>query len=484
MTVTYGFYNSFNGDRTYNASQFSTLFEGLIRDGVFFNIGDSLMVSPGTGLAVLVGSGRAWFNQTWTNNDAPISLELAYPDLALPRLDVVFLETDTATRTNRISVLTGEPASDPVAPYLNRTPGYHTQQYPLAYVLVGPGVSEIAPANITNLIGTDPCPFITGILQDFDISALVAQWGDQWHIWTTDQELAFLSWFNNLVNQLSENQATNLQAQIDAILGVKLSADRTYYVRKDGDDENSGLVDNAGGAFLTIQKAVDVASDLDTNGHTVTIQVRDGTYEESVNLKPFIGDGLIQILGNETDIDLVTVAAPTPDPLEHSCFWTSSSSVGSCNYYLRFMKVTAPVGSCIGVSGKHSVLTVGDINFGECPSGSHMSASNYGILYIDRHQFVVSGSAGTHCRVDSHAELYASGMSITIVNNPTNINIWLDVSRFAYANYSYYEVINKGYVVGQRYNVEMNAILEASAWSPTYLPGTYAGATDTGGQIL
>jgi len=484
MTVTYGFYNSFEGDRTYNASQFSTLFEGLIRDGVFFNIGDSLMVSPGTGLAVLVGSGRAWFNQTWTNNDAPISLELADPDLALPRLDMVFLETDSVGRTNRISVLTGEPSSEPVAPYLNRAPGYYIQQYPLAQVLVEPGVSEITPAKITNLIGTDPCPFITGILQDFDISALVAQWGDQWHIWTTDQELAFLSWFENLVDQLSDNQAANLQAQIDAILGTKLSEDRNYYVRKDGNDSNSGLVDNAGGAFLTIQKAVDVASALDTNGHTVTIHVGDGTYEESVILKPFIGYGQIAIRGNELDFNLVTVTPSLPYGDSSACFRTYGygTGVGYFNYLLDYLTLTAPIGACVSVSGKESYLWIGRVNFGLCQL-SHMHASNYATINLSDN-YTISGNASKHWDIDTHAEMYVYSSTITILNDPTSLTMWIDAKRFSYVYVSNPIFVNKAYVTGQRYNVESNSIVDLMLTSPTYFPGDSAGATDTGGQYL
>ena len=51
----------------------------------------------------------------------------------------------------------------------------------------------------------------------------------------------------------------------------------TYYVRKDGNDGNAGTTDTSGGAFLTVQQAVDTAT---TAGDI--INVRAGMYPEEV----------------------------------------------------------------------------------------------------------------------------------------------------------------------------------------------------------
>lgn len=44
MSVTYGFYNSIKGDRKYNALEMSSIFDGIIVDGVYMSIGDALNV--------------------------------------------------------------------------------------------------------------------------------------------------------------------------------------------------------------------------------------------------------------------------------------------------------------------------------------------------------------------------------------------------------------------------------------------------------
>lgn len=81
----------------------------------------------------------------------------------------------------------------------------------------------------------------------------------------------------------------------------RLAANRTYYVRTDGSDSNTGLVNNAGGAFLTIQKAIDVVAGLDIDIYNVTINVADGTYTGAVVVTgPWVGTGSVTLTGNTT----------------------------------------------------------------------------------------------------------------------------------------------------------------------------------------
>ena len=44
MAVTYGFYDSTGGDRKYNALQMGSIFDGIIQDGVYANIGNAFQV--------------------------------------------------------------------------------------------------------------------------------------------------------------------------------------------------------------------------------------------------------------------------------------------------------------------------------------------------------------------------------------------------------------------------------------------------------
>lgn len=205
MAFTCGFFNSENGDRKYNAEQMSAIFDGIIADGVFTTIGDHMAVSAGTGMQVLVGTGKAWFDHTWNVNDAAYPLAIAASDVTLSRIDAIVLETNhsDSVRLNKLRVVQGTVASSPSKPTLTNSEKVH--QHPLAWVRVAPGVTQIAASAIENAVGTSACPFVTGIIATTAIDDLFNQWNGE-----------FDEWFDNLKAQLSDNVVANLQKQIDA----------------------------------------------------------------------------------------------------------------------------------------------------------------------------------------------------------------------------------------------------------------------------
>lgn len=216
MSVTYGFYNSKNKDRRYDAIQMSSIFDGIIRDGILQHVGTAMMVKESTGMMVNVGIGRAWFNHTWTLNDALLPLTVPQSEVILNRIDAVVLEVDAreSVRANAIKIIKGTPATNPAKPTMISTTD--RWQYPLAYIRVNSGVTSIRQANINNAVGTSECPFVTAPLEKMSIDALVAQWKDQWDAFyekeTSDMEATnafwkdqWSKWFNAQTEEIQKS---------------------------------------------------------------------------------------------------------------------------------------------------------------------------------------------------------------------------------------------------------------------------------------
>lgn len=209
MAVYYGFYNSINHDRCYDALQMSAIFDGIINDGIFMNVGTHFAVTANSGMTVNVGVGRAWFNHTWTWNDSVLPLTLAASDQVKGRIDTIVIEVNTASnvRANSIKVLKGTPdGSNPKAPALTNNDLVH--QYPLADIKVAAGTKVITAANITNRIGQTPTKFVTGILQTINTDTLIAQWKAEWANWCTNSNSTVKTqWSNFLTTTTNEKNA-------------------------------------------------------------------------------------------------------------------------------------------------------------------------------------------------------------------------------------------------------------------------------------
>lgn len=272
MAVTYGFYNSLDGDRKYDTTDISSIFDGIINDGIFMSVGTSFMVNAAEGMRVNVGIGKAWFNHTWTKNDSILPLTLDQSEVVLSRIDAVVLDINghIDSRENTIKIIKGTPGTVPQPPVLVRSL-YHNQ-YALAHIYIGRGVTSVTQSDITNKVGTGDAPFVTGILDTIDTTDLVAQWESQYrdwtnlkqnefdswttlkqedyNTWTEDKKLAYDTWVNTkqteydlwldlIKDVLDENTAGNLLNMINAT-NVEVSEHLADYVHHAGYGDASG----------------------------------------------------------------------------------------------------------------------------------------------------------------------------------------------------------------------------------------------------
>ena len=175
MALTSGFYNSVNGDRKYNAEQLSSIFDGLINDGILYNVGNRFNITALSGNNIQIGSGRAWFNHTWVYNDSNYTISLEDSSTLLNRIDAVVLEINRNSdiRSSQILIIKGEESSSPSNPTLIKNE--YQNQYPLAYIYRKANSSSITQEDITIKVGTEECPYVTGILPVEDIDKFIEE---------------------------------------------------------------------------------------------------------------------------------------------------------------------------------------------------------------------------------------------------------------------------------------------------------------------
>lgn len=116
-----GFFNSNNGDRIYDATDFASYFGDLVSNGIFYRNADNLKVAAAAGMNVVVSPGSAWINGYHYENTTPLDLQIATADGVNPRVDRVVVQWSNVNREIKLAVKTGTPSQVPAAPDLTRT---------------------------------------------------------------------------------------------------------------------------------------------------------------------------------------------------------------------------------------------------------------------------------------------------------------------------------------------------------------------------
>lgn len=256
-----------------------------------------------------------------------------------------------------------------------------------------------------------------------------------------------------------------------------LTANRTYYVRPDGNDSNNGLANTSGGAFLTVQKAYDtICANLDLAGYAVTIQLADGTYAPPSGTnallasKAWTGGGEIVVQGNSTtpanvvisttNANAVMVTAPLPGLLT-----------------LKDFKIqTATSGDAISLQAAGN-LRFGNMNFG-ASAGAHLNTNAPGAKITAISGYTISGGAQHHAGLSGQSTI-AIPVAVTLTGTPNFSVRFVNAIGLAYLDCS--AASFSGAATGVRYGVFINAVIFSNGGSSTFFPGNAAGVSGTGG---
>ena len=250
-----------------------------------------------------------------------------------------------------------------------------------------------------------------------------------------------------------------------------LNANRTYFVRTDGNDNNTGLANTAGGAFLTIQKAIDTVASLDIGIFDVTIQVANGTYNQSLTLKSVVGSGTIFLTGN--------IASPSNVTITSSTNPTISSSAKNNLYVIKGFTI-----DCTDTVFKNSIaVTGGLIEIGNLifpSSGYCLGVSNFGVLRASSTSYTISGNQNIHIIVDGAGTLDFSNVAITLTGSP----FFNEAFIFTQLSGASVRVFNSSVIgagSGSRYLVRLNSTLY---FNNVTFSSLSAGSTTSGGEVL
>jgi hypothetical protein len=256
-----------------------------------------------------------------------------------------------------------------------------------------------------------------------------------------------------------------------------LTANRTYYVRSDGNDGNSGLANTSGGAFLTIQKAIDSVAALDLSVYDVTIQVGSGANWAPFELKSTAGAGKVTILGDETTpANCVVTGAPTSGLCYGSSYrgrWRVSG--------LKFT-TTSGSGAAIFITGP-CYLELGKNNYGACSGGNHLLISGGAFITLTD-SYTISGGTGWHIVSFSNSLVQPGGaITVTLSGTPAFAGGFALAGRAGLIAEMYFCTFS-GSATGKRYEADDLGLIFTAANGANFLPGNTAGSTSGGGQYI
>lgn len=250
-----------------------------------------------------------------------------------------------------------------------------------------------------------------------------------------------------------------------------LTANRTYYVRTDGSDSNDGRTNSAGGAFLTIQKAINVARSIDHSIYQVTISVGAGAFAENISIQDTLGSFNLNLQGAGTS---TVIGAGSGNGL-------SIQRAG--RLVLRDFAFADNQLISLSVRFTPYVLLAGTIQFGSAAARQIEVEAGYiesttGTIQLD-------GAAAKWLDVAPFGTIrLTNGVTVQTTKALTYANDFIEIAqgRADFGGSITWDE-TAGAITGRQCEVMQNGILQLNGAALSTIPGTITGVSASGGQI-
>lgn len=338
MAWTYGFFNSVDGDRTYNAQQMSEIFDGLITEGVYESVGNKLAVQPNEGMTIQINTGRGFVGKHWVKNDSIYTHTLEASDVLLNRYCAVCIRADdTDSVRNAVPYFKySEFATNPVKPTMTRTE--KITERCLAYIYIKAKAKTITAADIEDTRGdTNLCGWVTGLIDQVDTTTLWEQYKAEWNTFMDDNEaeIEAVTEAKNAANTAATNattQANYAKTQGDNAKTQAANAQTQATAAETAATNANTQATNAQTQATAAQAAAERATRAAENAEVTDIGAVNTRID---NLRP----GVTNLFLNSTDYSgnmwFQDVATITNDMYNGTKIYRVSGAWADCGYFIK-----------------------------------------------------------------------------------------------------------------------------------------------------
>lgn len=239
-------------DRAITSAPLRKLIAKLLTDGILPNPSTNLQVEAGSGMNVVVNPGFAICAGGLKLEENQRTLAIQAADSNYDRIDTVVLRwnDNDSERICDLYIVEGIPAASPLRPELTRTESIW--ELGLADLFINKNSSAISNQRITDTRYESARCGIISAISEFDTTTLYQQVQADLAGFKASEQADFITWFNDIKGQLSEDAAGNLQKQIGTLESLKTEV-KTNLVNALNwvVDKTSGVIAKLGSADIS-----------------------------------------------------------------------------------------------------------------------------------------------------------------------------------------------------------------------------------------